>query len=107
VEQWELPIEHADEPILAPRTSIYSRYDGVVSWAACLDDVTPTSENVEVYASHLGLGHHPATVWAVADRLAQPDGGWEPFRAPPSLSGAFPRPAPASAAWPPPEGSSS
>ena len=93
VEQWQLPLEHPEETIAAPRTSIYSRLDGIVSWRACLDDVTPTSENVEVLASHLGLGHHPAVVWAVADRLAQPEGGWQPFRAPLLLMPAFPTPA--------------
>jgi pimeloyl-ACP methyl ester carboxylesterase len=93
VERWELPLEHGEQPLAAPRTSIYSRLDGIVSWQACLDDVTPTSENVEVLASHLGLGHHPAAVWAVADRLAQPEGSWQRFRAPALLAPAYPRPA--------------
>ena len=30
-------------------------------------------ENIAVMASHLGLGHHPAAIWAIADRLAQPE----------------------------------
>src|SRR3712207_7051101 len=42
-----------------------------------------------VMASHLGLGHHPASIWAVADRLAQPEGSWQPFRAPLFLRPAF------------------
>jgi hypothetical protein len=25
------------------------------------------------------MGHHPAVVYAVADRLAQPEGKWAPF----------------------------
>jgi hypothetical protein len=25
------------------------------------------------------MGHHPAVVYAVADRLAQPEGQWKPF----------------------------
>jgi hypothetical protein len=25
------------------------------------------------------MGHHPAAVYAVADRLAQPEGTWKPF----------------------------
>lgn len=102
VEQWQLPLEHGEEPIAAPRTSIYSRFDGIVHWQACLDDVTSTSENVEVQASHLGLGHHPAVVWVVADRLAQPDGAWQPFRAPLLMAAAFPRPATPPATAPPP-----
>lgn len=100
VERWELPLERGEETIEAPRTSVYSRYDGIVSWTACLDEVGPTSENVEVVASHLGLGHHPAAVWAVADRLAQPDGAWQPFRPPTLLAGAYPQPAAPTGGWP-------
>jgi pimeloyl-ACP methyl ester carboxylesterase len=92
VEQWELPLEHGRLPLRAPATSIYSALDGIVSWKACVDAVTPRSENIEVFASHLGLGHHPAVLWAVADRLAQPEGGWRPFRPPTLLAAAYGRP---------------
>src|SRR4030088_2644215 len=37
------------------------------------------SENIEVESSHCGMGHHPAVVYAVAERLAQPEGKWAPF----------------------------
>ena len=37
------------------------------------------SESIEVESSHCGMGHHPAVVYAVADRLAQPEGQWAPF----------------------------
>jgi hypothetical protein len=30
-------------------------------------------------ASHIGLGVNPAALWAVADRLAQPEGEFWPF----------------------------
>jgi pimeloyl-ACP methyl ester carboxylesterase len=93
VEKWELPLEHGSKPLLAPTTSIYSKLDGIVSWQACLNDPSPSTENIEVYASHLGLGHHPAVIWAVADRLAQPEAGWQPFRAPLAMAAAYPRPA--------------
>jgi pimeloyl-ACP methyl ester carboxylesterase len=69
-------------PLPVPSTSVYSRWDGIVDWRDCLQIVGPTSENVEVRASHLGLGHHPAVLWTVADRLAQPTHGWQPFRIP-------------------------
>jgi pimeloyl-ACP methyl ester carboxylesterase len=87
-------------PLPVPSTSIYSREDGIVDWRACLQEVGPTSENVAVHGSHLGLGHNPAALWVVADRLAQPVGGWRPFRAP-ALPGLFPtpdRPGPAAGA---------
>ena len=62
-----------------PTTSIYSRRDGVVAWQCCLNDAGPQVENIEVTSSHLGLGHHPAVLYAIADRLAQPEGHWQPF----------------------------
>jgi len=63
-----------------PTTSIYSRADGVVNWRTCLLRASERAENIEVHwASHIGLGVNPAALWAVADRLAQPEGQFRPF----------------------------
>jgi len=62
-----------------PATSIYSRSDAIVSWRSSLTTEGRCSENIEVIASHLGLGAHPAVLYALADRLAQPEGDWKPF----------------------------
>ena len=62
-----------------PTTSIYSRTDGVVAWQASVEVEGPRSENIEVMGSHLGLGFNPAVLYAIADRLAQPEGQWRPF----------------------------
>ena len=62
-----------------PTTSIFSRTDGICAWQSCLNADGPTSENIEVVGSHCGLGHHPAAVYAIADRLAQPEGDWKKF----------------------------
>jgi pimeloyl-ACP methyl ester carboxylesterase len=85
----ELPLESGALPV--PATSIYSRYDGIVAWQACLDSPSARAENIAVAASHLGFGHHPAVIWAVADRLAQPRGQWAPFRPPGPLRPLYPR----------------
>ena len=85
-----------------PATSIYSHYDGIVHWQTCLDTPGERCENIAVMASHLGLGHHPASIWAIADRLAQPEGTWKPFKAPLFLRPAFPKPAQPTAADPSP-----
>ena len=69
-----------------PATAIFSRADGVVAWRSCIEPDSPTSESVEVLGSHSGLGHNPAVLWVVADRLAQPEGTWRPFEP----SGAIP-----------------
>lgn len=63
-----------------PATSIYSRTDGVVNWRTCLLRPSETAENIEVHlASHSGLGVNAAALWAVADRLAQPEGQFRQF----------------------------
>ena len=79
--------ELARPPLSVPATSIYSRDDGVVRWQVCIDETgpgarNPRAENIEVYASHIGLGFNPAVVFAVLDRLAQPEDEWQPFRPP-------------------------
>ena len=40
---------------------------------------SPLAENIEVQASHIGLGVNPLALYALADRLAQPEGEWAPF----------------------------
>jgi pimeloyl-ACP methyl ester carboxylesterase len=65
-----------------PTTSIYSRSDGVVSWRCCLNDAAePLAENVEVHASHVGMGMNPLALYAIADRLAQDPARWRRFDA--------------------------
>ncbi|MGO8876678.1 MAG: esterase/lipase family protein [Acidimicrobiales bacterium] len=74
-----------DTPLPVPSTSIFSRSDGIVPWRACLDTVGGPHETLEVTGSHCGLGHHPAALWAIGDRLAQPAGQWRPMEVPPTL----------------------
>ncbi len=62
-----------------PTTSIFSRSDGVVAWQCSIEQETASSENIEVHASHLGMGVNPMALWAMADRLAQPEGQWKRF----------------------------
>ena len=69
-------------PVSVPTTSVYSRSDSIVPWRASLLPAGPLCENVEVRGSHLGLGHNPAVLVVVADRLSQPERSWQPFVAP-------------------------
>lgn len=64
-----------------PTTSIYSESDGVVCWRGCLEQPGRLVENIAVHASHLGMPAHPDVLRIVADRLAQPEGRWRPYRA--------------------------
>lgn len=63
-----------------PTTSIYSKADGVVSWRGCLEKESVCVENVEVSASHLGMGAHPEVLRIIVDRLALPEGRWRAYR---------------------------
>jgi pimeloyl-ACP methyl ester carboxylesterase len=74
-----------------PSTAVYSRWDGVVDWRACRQRPGPRAENVGVHASHLGMGHDPAVLWLVADRLARAGDGWTPFVPPARLRFLYPR----------------
>jgi len=62
-----------------PTTSIYTRTDGIVNWRTCLNDDFDNAENIEVYASHIGLGSNPSALWAVADRVALKEGSFAKF----------------------------
>ncbi|NEW93899.1 alpha/beta hydrolase [Rhodopseudomonas sp. BR0M22] len=63
-----------------PATSIYSRTDGIVNWRTSRLQPSPRAENIEVVlASHIGLIVNAAVLWAIADRLAQPEGEFTPF----------------------------
>lgn len=68
-----------DSPPPVPMTAIFSRTDGIVAWPCCMVDDGPDKESVEIEASHCGLGHHPAALYVIADRLAQKEGTWAPF----------------------------
>jgi pimeloyl-ACP methyl ester carboxylesterase len=68
----------ADAPPV-PTTAIFSRTDGICAWQGCKEKPSAQTESIEVESSHCGMGHHPAVVYAVADRLAQPEGKWQPF----------------------------
>ena len=63
-----------------PNTSIYTKLDGIVNWRTTIPRSAPNAEAIEVrLASHVGLGVNPAALWALADRLAQPEGAFKPF----------------------------
>ena len=64
-----------------PTTSIYSRTDGVVAWQCSLNEESPLAENIEVHASHIGMGMNPLALYAIADRLRQDPAHWKRFDA--------------------------
>ena len=84
------PPDHTRPPLQMPVTSVYSEHDGIVSWRSCVEEPGHRRQNVAVAGSHLGYGHNPAVLWLAADRLAQPEGHWEPFSPPAVLARLYP-----------------
>jgi pimeloyl-ACP methyl ester carboxylesterase len=78
------------QPVDVPSTAVYSRRDGIVAWQACIEPVTDLHDNVEVRCGHLGFGVDPATLWLIADRLAQPPGVQPRFSPAPALRSLYP-----------------
>ena len=74
-------MEQIREAPPVPTTSIYSRTDGIVAWRCSINPPGPLTENIEVHASHIGMGANPLALYAIADRLAQPAGAWRKFDA--------------------------
>lgn len=75
-----------------PTTAIYSRSDGVVAWQNSVETCGPITESIEVISSHIGMAVHPAVLYAVAERLAQPEGRWQPFARGGWRAAVYPRP---------------
>jgi pimeloyl-ACP methyl ester carboxylesterase len=76
-----LPALWADLPTPppVPATAIYTRTDGVVSWQSCRDVAGPERENIEVAGCHTTMARNTVALAIIADRLAQPEGAWQPY----------------------------
>ncbi len=63
-----------------PTTSVYSKLDGVVAWKCSIESGTGQSENIHLRgATHCGMAFSPASLYLLADRLAQKPESWKPF----------------------------
>lgn len=63
--------ERLAEPPPVPTISLYSRRDGVVSWQACTHTARwPLARDIEVKASHIGMGWSPEVLTRVTSLLA-------------------------------------
>lgn len=63
-----------------PTTSIFSKLDGVVAWPCSIEEGRPDGESINLRGgSHIGMFSSPNALYLIAERLAQPEGGWKPF----------------------------
>ena len=74
-------VEQLRHPPPVPTTSIFSKTDGVVAWQCSQNAGQPHTENIEVQASHVGMGLNPMALYAIADRLRQDPAQWQRFDA--------------------------
>ena len=88
----QLQLRESELPPPVRSTAIFSKSDGVVAWRNCLEPKAQTTDNIEVYGSHCGLGFNAAVLFAVADRLALGDGDWTPFDRSGARSWLYPTP---------------
>ena len=69
------------EALAVPVSCLYSLGDGVVPpQEATLHGDPALHENIRVAGSHTGLGFNAMVLAIVADRLAEPEGAWQPFK---------------------------
>ena len=73
-----------------PMTAVYSKCDGVVHWEGCMEKFEDKlTQNVRVFGSHCGMGFNPSVYHIIADRLAQPEDGWEKYQRTAALSAVY------------------
>ncbi|MFC1853248.1 esterase/lipase family protein [candidate division CSSED10-310 bacterium] len=72
--------EKRQAPPPVPTTAIHSRSDGIIAWQCSLEQESLQTENIEVSSSHFGLVHNPQVAHIIADRLAQKEDDWQPFK---------------------------
>jgi pimeloyl-ACP methyl ester carboxylesterase len=74
-------LQHMAQPPPVPTTALYTRGDGVVAWQSTVELSDRSDvENIHVGGAHMGLGFNPRVLYVLANRLAQPEGQWKPFK---------------------------
>jgi pimeloyl-ACP methyl ester carboxylesterase len=71
-----------DGELEVPVTAIFSLSDGFVGADIARVPDHALMENIAVMASHVGFPFNPLVRAVVAERLAQPESGWQPFEKP-------------------------
>ncbi|MBN8508910.1 MAG: hypothetical protein J0L57_09895 [Burkholderiales bacterium] len=72
-----------------PTTSVFGRRDGIVGWRSCVEQPGASTQSVQTAGSHLGYGFNALVLYLLADRLARPEGQWQPFVPPRALRGFY------------------
>ena len=63
-----------------PTTSVFSKFDGIVSWECSIEKDKNLGENIEIIGvSHIGMTSSPQSLYLIAERLSQSEKSWRPF----------------------------
>ncbi len=68
-------------PPSVPVTAFYTKTDGIVAWQTCLEEPGERRQNIEMSGPHSTMPRNPWALLILADRLAQPEDAWQPYRA--------------------------
>ena len=80
-EQVQIQQHQLTVPPPVPTTAVFSKEDGVVNWLTCYQEGRHDQvQNIQVWGSHCGLTINPMVWFLLAERLSQPEDGWQPFR---------------------------
>lgn len=73
-------IDQLNEPPNVPVTAIYTRSDGIVAWESCVEVEGGERESIEIRGPHGTMVRNAAAWRIIAERLAQQEGDWRPYR---------------------------
>lgn len=73
-------IDALNAPPAVPVTALYTRSDGIVAWQSCLEIEGLRRECIEVKGAHGTMVRNSRAWRIIAERLAQPEGSWRPYR---------------------------
>jgi hypothetical protein len=63
-----------------PVTALYTRSDGIVAWQSCVEFAGTERESIEIRGAHGTMVRNVAAWRIIAERLAQAEGAWLPYR---------------------------
>jgi pimeloyl-ACP methyl ester carboxylesterase len=89
IEPLDLPLERGKGPFRSRQRRSTPRSMGSSPGGPAWTSRRLARRNIAVLASHLGIANHPAALWVIADRLAQPADQWKPFQPPSLLRSAY------------------
>lgn len=74
-------LEDIPKPAPVPTTAIFSKQDGIVPWANCIELIeSDIHQNIQVVGSHLGLGFNPFVMEIIKDRLQYREENWVKYK---------------------------